>query len=122
MPAKALKEVKGAVSALKSGRLKDARRRLDAAYKLAPSNPDLNYLMGYLFYQQKDFGRARNYLGTACNLDSHNVQALTLLGRIELFQPDYLAAAATLESAVRADPNYWVAHNLLADAYLKQKK
>jgi tetratricopeptide (TPR) repeat protein len=121
MPAKALKEVKGGVSALKSGKLKDARKKLDAAYKLAPSNPDLNYLLGYLFYQQKDFGRARNYLGTACNLDSHNVQALTLLGRTELFQQDYLAAVSTLESAVRADPNDWVAHNLLADAYLKQK-
>jgi tetratricopeptide (TPR) repeat protein len=122
MPAKALKEVKGGVSALKSGNFKDARKRLDAAYKMAPSNPDLNYLLGYLFYQQKDVGQARSYLLTACRLDAHNVQSSTLLGRVELVQEDYVAAASTLESAVRADPDYWMAHNLLADVYLKQKK
>ena len=122
MPPKARKQAKGAVSALKSGDLKDARKRLDAAYKLAPSNPDLNYLLGYLFYQQKDFGQARSYLGTATNLDSHHVRALTLLGRVELIQQDYPAATTALEKAVAADFDYWMAHDLLADAYLNQKK
>ena len=50
------------------------------------------------------------------------MQALTLLGRVELIQEDYLGATATLEKAVDADSGYWMAHNLLADAYLKQKK
>jgi tetratricopeptide (TPR) repeat protein len=122
MPSKARKEVKSGVSALKSGNLKDARKRLDAAYKLAPSSPDLNYLLGYLAYQQKDLGQARSYLGIAANLNPHHVQALTLLGRVGLMQEDYPLAAATLEKAVEADSNYWMAHNLLAGAYLKQKK
>ncbi|MGO9865564.1 MAG: tetratricopeptide repeat protein [Terriglobales bacterium] len=122
LPAKARKEAKQAVSALKSGNLKSAKKSLDAAYKLAPSNPDLNYLLGCLFYQQKDFRQAQSYLGTASHLNSHNVQALTLLGRVELIQEDYLGATATLEKAVDADSGYWMAHNLLADAYLNQKK
>jgi hypothetical protein len=50
MPPKARKEAKRAVSALKSANLSEASKRLDAAYKLAPSNPDLNFLLGYLFY------------------------------------------------------------------------
>lgn len=122
MPPKARKEAKHGVSALKSGHFKDARKNLDAAYKLAPSNPDLNYLLGFLSYQQKDLGQARNYLGAATNLNPRHVQALTLLGRVGLMQEDYPAATATLEKAVDADSEYWMAHNLLADAYLKQKK
>jgi tetratricopeptide (TPR) repeat protein len=122
LPSKARKEVKHAVSALKSGNLKDARKRLDAAYKLAPSSSDLNYLLGYLFYQQNNLGQARSYLESASNLDLRNVQALTLLGRVDLIQADYLGATAALEKAIRAHPGYWMAHNLLADAYLKQRK
>jgi tetratricopeptide (TPR) repeat protein len=122
LPPKARKETKHGVSALKSGNLKDARRRLDTAYKLAPSNPDLNFLMGYLSYQQKEFGQAQTYLGNAAHLNPHNVQALTLLGRLGLMQEDYGAATSTLEKAVAADSEYWMAHNLLADAYLKQRK
>ncbi len=122
MPSKARKEVKHGVSALKSGNLKGARKNLDAAYKLAPSNSDLNYLFGYLFYQQNDLGQARSYLGTAADLNPRNVQALTLLGRVNLIQGDYPGATATLEKAVRTDSDYWMAHNLLANAYLKQNK
>ena len=50
------------------------------------------------------------------------MQALTLLGRVELIREEYPAATATLEKAVQADPEYWLAHSLLADAYLKEKK
>jgi tetratricopeptide (TPR) repeat protein len=122
MPSKARKEAKHGVSALKSGKLKDARKRLDAAYKLAPSSSDLNYLLGYLFYQQNNLGQARSYLEAASNLDPRHVQALTLLGRVDLIQEDYQGATAALEKAVRAHSGYWMAHNLLADAYLKQRK
>jgi Tfp pilus assembly protein PilF len=122
LPSKARKEAKHGVSALKSGNIEDARRKLEAAYKLAPSNSDLNYLLGYLFYQHNDLDRAQSYLEAAANLNPHHVQALTLLGRLMLLQEDYLVAAATLEKAVAADPDYWMAHNLLADAYLKQMK
>lgn len=122
LPSKARKEAKQGVSALKSNDLKYARKRLEAAYKLAPSNSDLNYLLGYLFYQQNDLDQARNYLGTAAKLNPHHVQALTLLGRLGLMQENYPGAAAALEKAVNADPDYWMAHNLLADAYLKQMK
>ena len=122
MPSKARKEAKHGVSDLKSGNLKDAKKRLDSAYKLAPSNPDLNYLLGYLFYQQNDFGQAQSYLRIASNLNSRHLQALTLLGRVELIQGENSVAAATLERAVEADSDSWLAHNLLADAYLKEKK
>jgi tetratricopeptide (TPR) repeat protein len=122
LPTKARKETKHAVSALKSGNLKQAQRWLDAAYQLAPDNADLNFLMGYLRYQQKDFDHAQTYLGTAANLNPRDVQSLTLLGRLGLQREDYITASSTLEKAVAADSEYWMAHDLLAGAYLKQNK
>jgi tetratricopeptide (TPR) repeat protein len=122
MPPKARGQAKHAVSALKSANLKEAQKNLAAAYKLAPSNPDINYLLGYVAYEQKDLAQARNYLGTATNLNSHSVRALILLGQVEFAQGDYPAAATVLERAVDADSENWMAHNLLANAYLKLKK
>src|SRR5208283_3245047 len=121
MSAKARKDAKRAISALKSGNLKDAQKQLDEAYKSAPSSPELNFLMGYLYFQKKDFLQAGTYLSTATNLNPRNAQALTLLGRTGLERQDYPAARSALEQAVLADAENWVPHNLLADTYLHQK-
>ena len=121
MSGKTRKEAKRAVSALKSGNLKEAQKQLDEAYKSAPSSPDLNFLLGYLFFQKKDFAQAGTYLGTATNLNPHNAQALTLLGRTGLERQDYPAARSALEQAVLADAENWLPHNLLADTYLHEK-
>ncbi len=122
MPSKARKDTKHGVSALKSGNLKQAQRWLDAAYQAAPTNSDLNFLMGYLSYQQKDLAHAETYLGTAANLNPRDVQSLTLLGRIDMQREDFPTAKTVLEKAVAANSEYWMAHDLLAGAYLKQKE
>ncbi|HEY6302834.1 MAG TPA: tetratricopeptide repeat protein [Terriglobales bacterium] len=122
VPAKARGALKHGLSALKSANLKEARKSLDAAYKLAPSNPDVNYLLGYVAYEEKNLTQARSYLETSANLSTHYVRALILLGQVELVQEDYSGAAATLEKAVEANPDNWTAHSLLANACLKLKK
>ena len=122
MPPKARKETKHGVSALKSGKWDEAYKRLGAAYKLAPENPDLNFLLGYVYFQKRDLGRAADFLDNAANLSPHNVQALTLLGRVSLQQENYGRAVSNLEKAVLTDSEYWVAHDLLAASYLKQQK
>ena len=121
VPPKARGDLKRGLSALKSANLKEAQKRLDAAHKLTPSNPDVNYLLGYVAYEQKDLAQARSYLGTAASLSSHNVRVLTLLGQVEIAQQNYPDAAATLEKATDADADNWMTHNLLANAYLRLK-
>ena len=55
MSPKARKQAKHAISALKSGNLAAAEKQLDEAYKLSPSSPDVNFLLGYLYFAKKDF-------------------------------------------------------------------
>jgi tetratricopeptide (TPR) repeat protein len=121
MSPKARRQAKQAVSSLKSNDLKQAEKKLTEAYKLSPSSPDLNFLLGYLYFQKKDFTQAGTYLSTATNLNPHNAQALTLLGRASLERSDYPGARSALEQAIAADANDWLPHDLLADTYLRQR-
>ena len=121
MSPKARRQAKHAISALKSGNLTAAQKQLDEAYKLFPSSPDVNFLLGYLYFEKKDFDRAGNFLGTATSLNPANGQALTLLGRTHLERKDYPSARSALEQAVLADSESWLPHDLLADTYLRQK-
>src|SRR5215831_12092687 len=60
---KARKEAKHAILLLKSNKLAGAQKQLDQAYGLAPSNPDVNFLLGYLHFEKKEYPQAANYLG-----------------------------------------------------------
>jgi tetratricopeptide (TPR) repeat protein len=121
MSAKTRKETKRAVSALKSGNLKEAEKQLDEAYKSDASSAELNFLLGYLYFQKKDYARAGDYLSAASNINPNNGQALMLLGRAGLERQDFPAARSALERAVAIDGENWQPHDLLADAYLHQK-
>jgi tetratricopeptide (TPR) repeat protein len=115
---KARKEVKRGVFALKSNNLKEAEKQLGAAYASDPSSSDVNFLLGYLYYQTGEYGRAADSLRAATNINPKNKQALTLLGRAGLQSQDYPAARSALEKAVLEDADNWQPHDLLADAYL----
>jgi tetratricopeptide (TPR) repeat protein len=121
-PTSVRKEMKRIVSALKSGNLKDAQKRLEKLSKAAASSGEGNFLYGYLYVQRKDFDKAEPYLERAASLNRRSVQPMILLGRVQLQRKEYEAARKTLEGAVQADSNSWMAHNLLGDAYLKNKE
>ena len=120
LPAKVVKENKRAISALSIGKLKDAQKHLDAAYKIAPDSSRINFLMAYLYFEQKNFEQAQTYLEKATTLEPRNMQALNLLGRVYLQNGKNPEAQAVLQRAVGIDTENWNAHNLLADAYLRQ--
>jgi len=121
MSPKARKNAKRAIAQLKSGNLPKAQKELDQAYQLVPASSELNFLLGYLYFQKKDFAQAQTYLGTAANLSPHNAQALTLLGQTNLQRQDYPGARSALEQALLVDAENWLPHALLADAYLNLK-
>jgi tetratricopeptide (TPR) repeat protein len=122
IPPKTRKELKRAVSALKSHSLAEAEKHLNKAYQSSPNSSSIDFLLGYLFFEKKDYAQAEKYLTSAATLNSHNGQALTLLGRTGMERQDYPAARSALEQAVLADPENWLPHDLLADTYLHEKE
>jgi len=122
IPAKARSEAKHAVSALKSGNYKQAEKRLNKIREFTVSSAQVNFLFGYLFLQLNKPEKAEGYFSRAATLDPQREQTLTLLGRVQLQQKHYDGARKTLEQAVAANSEYWMAHNLLADAYLHTKE
>lgn len=118
---KVRKELKRAVSALKSHSLQDAEKHLNKAFLSSPDSSNVNFLLGYLFFEKRDYAQAEKYLASASTLNPHNGQALTLLGRTGMQRQNYPAARSALEQAVLADPENWLPHNLLADTYLHEK-
>lgn len=119
---KARKETRRGVSELRAQNLSDAQKHLDTAYQLAPSNSDLNFLLGYLYFMKQNYTQAGTYLATAASLSPNSARTLTLLGRTDLQLENYPAARSALERAVLADADNWSSHDLLADAYLHEKR
>ena len=117
----ARKEANRAFLALKSRNYKKAEKYLTEVYESAPASSQLNFLMGYLYFQQKDFEKASNYFGTATTLNPHDAAAWMLHGRTFLERKDYGAAVTALEQAISEDEGNWLAHDLLADAYLRSE-
>ena len=117
---KTRKLIKQSLNLLKSEKLTQAQKQLDQAYSLAPNSADVNFLLGYLYFRQKDFARARTYLDNVAKLNPRNAQALTLLGRTHLEREDLPAALSTLQQAILLDFENWVPHNLLATAYFRE--
>jgi tetratricopeptide (TPR) repeat protein len=122
VPPKYRKDVKRAVYALKSGKLAEAQKQLDKIYRFAPDSAQINFLYGYLFLGFKDLDKSESYLSRAAVLDPRREQTLSLLGRVQLQRQHDHDAQTTLEQAIAINPQDWMAHDLLAHAYLSQKQ
>ncbi|HEY6467044.1 MAG TPA: tetratricopeptide repeat protein [Candidatus Acidoferrales bacterium] len=116
---KAKAEYDKGVEAMGHQHYDEAQKHLEAAYKLAPGNPDVNDKLGELFLVTKNTEKAQQYLQNALSLDPDNEDALTDMGELRIGERDYPAAEKPLEQAVNVDPNNWFAHWLLGVAYLR---
>jgi len=119
---KAQKETEKGLAALKAGNLNDAQKHLENAFRLAPTNADVAFLLGYLYLQKKDKDQAKTYFEKATSFNPQHARALTSLGELYLNDGNYKAATDPLEKAVAADPAHWQAHWMLASAYLHQNE
>lgn len=116
---KAKKELSDGIAAMRLGHYDEAQKHLEAAYKLAPGDPDVNAGLGELFLVSKEFTKAEDYLARALSIDPDDVSALTDMGQLRLQQRDYVSAEAPLERAIYLAPQNWFAHWLLGVAYLR---
>jgi tetratricopeptide (TPR) repeat protein len=121
LPPNARRDAARALFLLKSSKFSEAQKKLERVYTVAPTNAQINFLLGFLYLQLKDQDKAESFFNQSANLDPRRVQTWTLLGRVQLTKEHYEDARKSLERAVEVDSTYWMAHNLLADAYLKLK-
>ncbi|MGH9733711.1 MAG: tetratricopeptide repeat protein [Candidatus Acidiferrales bacterium] len=112
-------EAQKGLTDLNANKLKDAQKHLAKAYKIAPGNADLNYLMAILCSRNNQIPESEGYLEKAISINSKHVRALAMLGELRLRRNDYKGAIPPLQQAISIDKQFWIAQWLLADAYLK---
>src|SRR5689334_18340668 len=119
---KAQKELAKAVEALRANKPGDARSHLEAAYRMAPNHPAVNYLYGVYFLQMKDQEKAKSYWTKALEFNTKHVSALLSLSEALLREQKIPDAESYIKKAVEADPNSWGAHAVFADILLKESQ
>lgn len=117
---KAQKELGKALEALRADKLAEARKHLDAAYRLAPNHPAVNYLFGVYWVKSRDWLQAKSYLTKTLELSPSNAGALLSLGEILLRDNKTEEAIPYLKLAVDAEPSSWRVHAVLANARMQQ--
>jgi len=117
---KAQKELGKALEALRANRPGDARSHLEAAYRMAPNHPAVNYLYGVYFLQMKDQEKAKSYWTKALEFNPKHVSALLSLSEALMREQKLSDAESYVKRAVEADPNSWRAHAILADVFLQE--
>jgi tetratricopeptide (TPR) repeat protein len=117
---KAQKEMGKALQALRADKLAEARTHLEAAYRLAPNHPGVNYLFGIYWIQSKDLTQAKSYLTKTIELSPTHAGALLSFSEILLHENKVEQAIPYLERAVEAEPSLWRAHAVMANARMQQ--
>lgn len=117
---KTQKEVGKAMEALNAKKPNDARKHLEAAYKVAPSSPEVEYLFGVYASQTNDPVRANSYWMKTLELDPKHLNALLAVGQDLLHENKSAEAGQYLNRAVEVAPSSWRAHALLAEALVLQ--
>jgi tetratricopeptide (TPR) repeat protein len=116
------KELGKAVEALQANKLDEAQKHLDAAYRLAPGNPEVNYLGGLLADRKGHLASAQLSWKKTLSLDPKHSLSLQALATILARKGEYAAAQGYLERALQVDPNSWRAHELLSIVCFRQTK
>ena len=118
---KAQKELEKAQEALRAKDWKLAQERLDAAYKLVPNNPDVNYLLGYYWAQVDDWAQAKSYWKKTLSLAPEHSRALLGLSEVAMREGKFADSIPLLKHSIEVSPTSWRPHAMLAESYLHQK-
>ncbi|HSC45162.1 MAG TPA: tetratricopeptide repeat protein [Candidatus Acidoferrum sp.] len=116
---KAQKEMEKALEALRGGKMDEAHKHLDEAYRLAPAHPDVNFLFGLYASQNNDWTQAKAYWTKAVTYYPQHLLAQISLSDALLRDNKAAEAVPHLKKALEIDANSWRAHAFLADAELR---
>lgn len=118
---KAQKEMNKGLEELRANNATEAKKHLMNALKIAPSNPDVNYLLGVLASKAGDKTGATSYWEKAVAAFPTHAFSLIALGEARMGQGDLKGAKEFLEKAVAADPSSWRPYELLGRVDLQSR-
>jgi TolA-binding protein len=116
---KVQQELDKSLAALRQSKYDEARKHLAKAQKMAPSSPDILYLMGMVEYTAKDMPAARKQFELVLVAYPTHERSLLMLGQMQLEANENTDASVTLQRALDADASSWRAHYLLALAFVR---
>jgi Flp pilus assembly protein TadD len=122
MTPKLQSEIDKAVDKMRRQQYEEAQKHFEKAAKMAPGNPDVQYMWGMLDYYQQHYDQARTKLETAISINPNHERALVSLGEIQLRQKQSAQAVQTLEKAYLVNGADWRMHYLLAFAYADERQ
>jgi TolA-binding protein len=115
-------EIDKGLEKMRHQQFEPARAHFEKAAKMAPGNPDVQYLLGMLEYSQQHFDLARTKFEAAISLFPNHERALVALGEVQLRTNQPVQASQTLEKAYQVNGADWRMHYLLAFAYAGQRE
>jgi tetratricopeptide (TPR) repeat protein len=122
LPPKTQREVGKALQALRSNKLNDARKHLDAAQKDSPTSAEVEYLFGVYASQANEPMQAKSYWVKTLELNPTHLSALLEVAFELLHEGKPVDAQPYLIRAVEVSPSSWRAQALLAEALVLQHK
>ena len=121
MSPKLQSEIDKAITKMRRQQFDESRQHFEKAAKMAPGNPDVQYMWGMLEYYQQHFDLARTKFETAVSINPNHERALVTLGEIQLRDKQPGQAVQTLEKAFLVNGADWRMHYLLAFAYADER-
>jgi len=97
-----------------------ARAHFEKAAKMAPGNPDVQYLLGMVEYRQQHLDAARAKFAAAVAIYPAHERSLVALGELFVRVGQPARATEVLEKAYRVNGADWRTHLLLGEAYAAQ--
>jgi len=122
VPLGLIKEMDKAMQAMREKHDGDARKHLDKAAKIAPTNPDVAYLQGMMELDHHNLPVAEQFFQKAVNSSRAQERALLGLGYVQVQMNQAGAAAQTLEKALQLNSASERGHLLLANAYAQLRE
>src|SRR6267378_1040918 len=122
VPLGLVKEIDKAMEAMQKKRDAVARKHLDKAARISPTNPDVAYLQGMLELDHHNLPVAEQFFQKAVNSSRAQERALLGLGYVQVKSNQPAAAVQTLEKALQLNGASERAHLLLANAYAQMRE
>jgi tetratricopeptide (TPR) repeat protein len=117
MTPKLQSEIDKGATKMRQQQYAEAQKHFEKAAKMAPGNPDVQYMWGMLEFYQQHYDLARARLETVIAINPNHERALVSLGEIQLRDKQAAQAVQTLEKAYLVNGADWRTHYLLAFAY-----